>query len=74
MHVVQVFVIGLLALVACAGSAFVVAVVVPSRLVLWLRRPRPSYACFASTGSCGMDWDRTRSRRRGEIGVRVQFS
>ncbi|MCI2260603.1 hypothetical protein [Xanthomonas indica] len=32
----QAFVIGLLALVACAGAAFVLAVVFPSRLVLWL--------------------------------------
>ncbi len=36
MHVMQAFVIGFLALVACAGAAFVVAVVFPSRLALWL--------------------------------------
>lgn len=36
MHVVQALVIGFLALVACAGAAFVVVVVFPSRLTLWL--------------------------------------
>ncbi|WP_420008427.1 hypothetical protein [Xanthomonas sacchari] len=32
----QAFVIGFLALVACAGAALVVAIVFPSRLALWL--------------------------------------
>lgn len=36
MHVMQAFLIGFLALVACAAATFVVAVVFPSRLALWL--------------------------------------
>lgn len=36
MHVMQASVIGFLTLVACAGAAFVVAFVFPSRLALWL--------------------------------------